>query len=453
MKRFSFGNAARWGVALSAVALGVSTTSCLRGPSGAEVEPIRIGVILPLGSDLVSSREWLKGTRLAVDEVNAAGGVPQSDGPSRQVELVQYDSRQNEDRSAALAQQAIDEGAVAIIGDGYSGGALRVMGVTGPAQIPTGSCCATSTSLTNAVRALPENQRFFFRASPSDARQAYVVSDIVLDGPMNDMGLMCMRVAVLYVDNSYGMPFANGVRDELARRRPTLTTTLIPIPAAVTTSDFSTQVTALRATNANCAVLIAYPGAGAIIRDYLAESSAPPITFIGTDGIQEEELLVRTGPATFSDSRLHVYGSAPLSLFLDLNDRYATSYRPFAEEFRATYGDIPRVPYVSSSYDVTALLLLGMAHAGNTNGRDVMDGVRAVSGPNGLTQFPRQLATALRAIEEGSPINYDGASGPVDVNAEGDVEGRFEIWQVRSTSPTTAEIGRVRIFEAGDFAQ
>jgi branched-chain amino acid transport system substrate-binding protein len=461
MKRFSFplgkpagsfGNAARWGVALSAVALGISASSCLRGPSGPDEGPIRIAVILPFTGALTSSQDWVKGTRIAVNEINAAGGPI----PGRLVELVEYDSELNPARSAQLARQAIDDGAVAIIGDGFSGGALAVYRVAGPEHIPTGSCCATSTSLTDVVAAAPADQRTFFRATSSDEFQAIVVSDIVLDGPLNDGGLVCNRLAVLYLQDDYGLPFANDVRDEVARRRPGLTTTLIPFPPAMMSAarDYEAPVAALRASRADCAVAIAYPTEmGFLVRGYLQEPTATPITFIGTDGIQEQALFDQVGVAQLNDGRLTLYGSAPLSRYAPENLGLASdNYLRFVDHYRAAYGTYPPVPYITSSYDIAALMLLGIAQARSTEPEAITAGVRAVSGPDGVTVSSGRLAEGLRALQSDPQvrINYDGAAGSVDLDVNGDVRGPFEIWGLNEAATA---ITLVRPFRESEFTR
>ncbi len=60
-------------------------------------------------------------------------------------------------------------------------------------------------------------------------------------------------------------------------------------------------------------------------------------------------------------------------------------------------------------------------------------GVRVISGVDGMRQ-------AIRAIKAGQPINYDGASGPVDFNAYGDVRSGLSRNQVQGGQWVTSQV-------------
>ena len=54
-------------------------------------------------------------------------------------------------------------------------------------------------------------------------------------------------------------------------------------------------------------------------------------------------------------------------------------------------------------------------------------GLRAISGPKGTVIYPGEFAKARALLKQGGRINYDGASGPVDFDAAGDILGRASI--------------------------
>ena len=55
-----------------------------------------------------------------------------------------------------------------------------------------------------------------------------------------------------------------------------------------------------------------------------------------------------------------------------------------------------------------------------------------MSGGSGAEIGPgaAEIARALELLRNGEEINYQGASGPVDLDANGDVSGAMEIWKI-----------------------
>ncbi|MCY4581932.1 MAG: amino acid ABC transporter substrate-binding protein, partial [Chloroflexi bacterium] len=73
------------------------------------------------------------------------------------------------------------------------------------------------------------------------------------------------------------------------------------------------------------------------------------------------------------------------------------------------------------------------AQAGSTTDPEaIRDALRSVANPPGEGVGPgvRGNAHALALVAEGKDINYEGASGPVDFDENGDVTGPIEVWKV-----------------------
>jgi hypothetical protein len=87
-------------------------------------------------------------------------------------------------------------------------------------------------------------------------------------------------------------------------------------------------------------------------------------------------------------------------------------------------------PFVSNNYDAAALLYLGIARARSTGGRAIMESVRALGSPSGVIVRVGDLSEALERLQAGGEINYEGASGSVDVDDAGDVRTDYEVWRV-----------------------
>ena len=110
-------------------------------------------------------------------------------------------------------------------------------------------------------------------------------------------------------------------------------------------------------------------------------------------------------------------------------------FTDFAARYQAVYGHAPE-NFVASYYDATALLLLAIEHAGSTDGPAIRDSLAAIGGPNGTTvERAGALQHALATLHAGGTVrvNYEGASGPIDFDANGDTVAPYEIWQIMGT--------------------
>ncbi len=61
--------------------------------------------------------------------------------------------------------------------------------------------------------------------------------------------------------------------------------------------------------------------------------------------------------------------------------------------------------------------------------KNIRDHLREVADPPGFFIGPGEFETAFELLKAGKPINYEGASGPVDFDANGDVLAPIEIWR------------------------
>lgn len=411
-------------------ALGAGVVSCVRGPSGPDEGPIRIGVVMPqTGSLGTDGQLWLKGIQLATQEINAAGGPL----PGRPIELVVLDSETNTTVAVSQAQRAVDvEEVVAIIGDAGSGGTLAIYdGVTAAAGVPQVSCCATSPSLTEASMATGLEDRFFFRTAPSDALQGQVVARIADEA-------LCTRLAILHIDDAYGAPFAAAIRSEFTRLGGTVVAT---VPFVDERPSYTTEVTSVATANPGCVALIAYPEtAGTILRDYDRLTTAPDVIWIGTDGLRSDTFVNEVGSTLLAT--IDFRGAAPIT------QPAGPTYESFSARHRAAWGEVPG-PFVSNNYDAAALLYLAIARAQSTSGRAIMESVRAL-GDSGGGSIVRvgDLSEGVQRLHAGEQVNYEGASGSVDVDELGDVRTDYEVWQVTSDG---TDLEQIRIILASEL--
>jgi branched-chain amino acid transport system substrate-binding protein len=104
-----------------------------------------------------------------------------------------------------------------------------------------------------------------------------------------------------------------------------------------------------------------------------------------------------------------------------------------AKAFDSAYKRIPgskRQTADAQQFDAVVLCYLAAVAAGRTSGESMKDELRAVTAPPGRKYTYLQLDQAIRALEAGADINYEGVSGPIDLNDAGDATaGVYDVYR------------------------
>jgi ABC-type branched-subunit amino acid transport system substrate-binding protein len=161
--------------------------------------PLKIATLLPKTGPLgLMGPPMFAGAQLAINEINAAGGVL-----NQQVAYEEADDGTSAQVAAAAMDRLISVGTHVIIGAGASGVSKAVLPKVVAAQRVMISPSATSDELTTI-----DDKGLFFRTSPPDVLQAKALADIIMrDGPR--------RVAVIARDDTYGAGLQAGVQEDL----------------------------------------------------------------------------------------------------------------------------------------------------------------------------------------------------------------------------------------------
>jgi neutral amino acid transport system substrate-binding protein len=96
--------------------------------------------------------------------------------------------------------------------------------------------------------------------------------------------------------------------------------------------------------------------------------------------------------------------------------------------------------YVPQTWDAAALLALSAQAAKANTGEAIAGKIREVS--NGPGEEVTDVCKGLEFLKAGKKINYQGASGNVDIDANGDIVGVYDVWQVAGDGKTKV-IGKV----------
>lgn len=216
---------------LLALALGVAAPAVT-----AQQGPVPIfGLVELSGTGTTSGTNFDNGIKLAVNEINASGGIL-----GRKIEYTSLDTQSQPQIAKALAQKAIDQGAYVVMGPVFSGSILVSMEETRRAEVPnfTGGEAAAITQ---------KGDPYIFRTSFTQTTAMPKVARYLKDT------VKAKNIAIIWVNNDFG----KGGLDTL---RPALDAQGIRIAAEISTDpgqlDFSGAV--LKAKQANADALFVY---------------------------------------------------------------------------------------------------------------------------------------------------------------------------------------------------
>jgi branched-chain amino acid transport system substrate-binding protein len=143
--------------AMTVVLWGIGTASAQGQP------PIVIGVSTGQTGAVAVAAEWeMWGVNLAVEEINAAGGLL-----GRKVEVMVLDNKCNPSEAVNVANKLVEAKVVAIEGAHCSSAHLASMKIIADAKIPMVTGIASNPQIT--ALAGPGRNEYSFRISPSDA--------------------------------------------------------------------------------------------------------------------------------------------------------------------------------------------------------------------------------------------------------------------------------------------
>ena len=145
-----------------------------------------VGLVELTGTGTTSGTNFDNGIKLAVKEINAAGGIL-----GRKIDYQAFDTQSNPGVSKGLAQKAADDGAYVVMGPVFSGSILVSMAETRRAEIPnfTGGEAAAITQQGNP---------YIFRTSFTQASAMPKIANYIRDN------VKAKSVDVIYTNNDFG---------------------------------------------------------------------------------------------------------------------------------------------------------------------------------------------------------------------------------------------------------
>ena len=172
--------------------------ACLLGACGEDKDTVQIVVSAPVSTEPWIASSIEKGARLAVDEINAGGGLELQNGERRPLKLVVLDNASSPATALANAREAIDRKAAMLLTDGT--GATAIGDLTDRAHIPAFIVFEGGAALID-----PQRHPSVFRLAPADTIMTRRLADYIAN--------QRPKVAMLTDDSGYGAQGRQALQD------------------------------------------------------------------------------------------------------------------------------------------------------------------------------------------------------------------------------------------------
>jgi ABC-type branched-subunit amino acid transport system substrate-binding protein len=343
---------------------------------------------------------YSRAAELAARHIAEAGGTP--------VTIVHRDTGTDAAKGVAAARELIEtEGVAAIVGAREGDVTIAVAeSVTVPEEILLISPSTTSMALTGL-----EDKDFVFRTVVSNTGQGTVLATVAFGEDHETAG-------ILHISDAYGQ----GLADQF--------TEVFEILGGKVTGkaghgegqeSYSAELRQAIAEDPDVLVGISYPEQ--------AEAYLSELADLGYTG------KILLADAAKSSELVEAVGGDALEGTLGTNfaARENRSLKAFNTAYWEAFSEVPAAPFLAQTYDAVVLIALAAAKAGTIDdSKAIRNALREVaSGPGTeVTGEPEGIKEALKLISDGKDIDYEGVTGSMEFNENGDVNGTIEIWKI-----------------------
>jgi branched-chain amino acid transport system substrate-binding protein len=325
-------------------------------------QEIKIGGLLETSGFVASlGQPGLDGAQLAVDQVNAAGGIN-----GRKVALINVNSESDNTKTVSGAKRLLEQdNVVAVIGPMSSGSAFAVADTMERAKVPM-----IANGASRGIVQPPETRKFMFLAPLTD-----VVVQSAMLRDMQAKGIK--RIAILNSDVAFG----TSGRDSLEKAVGQYGITIVAKETfGNADTDMTPQLTKIRATDAEATVLWATgPGLAISTKNHRALGLKTPLYL--AHSANDFNFLRLAGDAAngvlLPSSKIYVTDSLPAG------DPQKPVVERFVREYEKKYGK-PPATFAGNGYDAAMMIMDAIRKVG-TDPAKLRDAIEATKDYVGVT--------------------------------------------------------------------
>jgi ABC-type branched-subunit amino acid transport system substrate-binding protein len=341
-----------------------------------------------------------KASDLAVAQINDA---IQQAGVDHTVAVVHEDNQTTPQAAVQAARKMVDaDGASCITGAWASSDTIpTAQSVAIPGEILQISPASTAPAITDI-----DDDGLLNRTAPPDTFQAATLAETMGEDLGGAEG---NTVNVGARNDEYGQAFAENFRSEWEDRGGTIGVELLYDPEQ---PSYNSEAQEITSGNPAAIVIIDFPETFVKVGPALQRTGNwDPAKAWGTDGIASSSLAEDVAPQILDGLR----GTAP----------GAPEKGEAEEAFRTLFEsseprDVETQTFDAQQFDATLLCYLSAVAAGSTDGKAMADELIDITAPGGTQYTFEQLPEMIEALQNGDDIDYQGASGSINMNEDGD---------------------------------
>ena len=377
--------------------VGLAAAAAILAATPALAADVKVGIL----GDITGPIEALAGpivkaAQQAFDDVNAQGGI--LDG---KVVAVTGDSACDPSVAGPAADKLVNTDQVVGIVGAFCTGAT--IGAATAAGIPGGVVMISPSATAPALTTL-DDKDLVFRTAPSDAFQGVKLADLLIQKGIKS-------VAMTYVNNDYGKGLADVFRATFTKEGGKISADVSHEDGK---ADYRAELGQLAAGGDKNLVIIAYASGSAHTILQQAVEAGDFDTYIGVDGVIGDDLLKGIDASAVNG---HLFATRAGSY----TGEGAAAFDKNEAALKNDKGQYDT--YVPQAYDAAFLLALAVEKNGSASREGLNKALRDVATAPGETILPGEWSKAVELIKAGTDIDYDGAGGPAEFDAAGDVDG------------------------------
>ncbi|TAM86362.1 amino acid ABC transporter substrate-binding protein [bacterium] len=382
--------------ALAAAGLGLTVTAGAGPIAALAAGPeIPVGTLMPLtGAGGLFGQNMLKAVRAAVGQINAAGGPL-----GRKIRLYEEDDQTDPDAAVRAAKKLIEVNkVVAVIGTWASGVTLAVAPVCQASRV-----VEMSTSGASKITTV-QKQGYVYRTEPDDTLFGRAYAEFALERGWK-------RMAVLGLNVPFTATTVGSFRRAFEARGGTVLSFDTYNQSQTT---FRSETLKASQGNPDCILISGYePDVTGILRSAYE------------NGLHEKFLV-----PGFSVSETLIKNAGPAAEGLLLVQEGVSEGSPSYRRVASALGGSEYYSFAAQAWDQIQLVALAIEAAKSARGDAINRMLRAVSGPPGARVS--SFAEAAPLLRRGRKVNYEGASGSIDFDADGNITtANFRVAEVR----------------------
>jgi len=381
-----------------------------------------IGVLLPLTGDLSPfGAPGRKAADLALSQLREG---MRAAGVETTVALQSADTESSPQSAVQAARQLISGGATCLAGPWASSETLAVAeSVAARQRTPIVSPSSTDAAISDL-----DDDGFVWRTAPSDNLQSRALADTV----EQELGGTDFTLSLAARNDAYGQGFIEKLQRAWEAKGGRTTGPVLYDPEQ---PNYNSEAAEIVSGRPDAYVIIDFfetygKMGGALVRTGQFDASR----LFTADGLASDRIPDTIPTRALAGARGTRPGTPESGAVVE---QFATIYR--------AAGGAPRQTFDAQNFDATMLCYLAALAAGSPDGADVAEQLQAVSAPPGRTFTFMELGDGIRAIAAGEEVDFDGVTGPIDFDDNGDpTAATYEVYRYGDDGVLSVE----RQFEA-----